>query len=125
MGDVEQGAGAAAEVLSHRGARVDFHVASYSVRLKGGERKTILNDVRGVARSGEVLSIMGPSGAGKSTLVRPCLYRHLRTGPSCGQLRPTSPTGSPHAGWRPIGSAGLQGIYECVCSMHTPCIHSR
>eukprot|EP00873_Tetraselmis_striata_P027641 jgi/Tetstr1/447905/TSEL_035213.t1 len=69
-GDVERGPGPEdGDALARRGARVDFHIKSYSVRLKGGDRKTILDDVRGVARSGEVLSIMGPSGAGKSTLL--------------------------------------------------------
>ena len=52
--------------------------------LKGEARpaRTILDDVSGVARPGEVLAIMGASGAGKSSLLNSLTFRHsegLRT----------------------------------------------
>ena len=52
--------------------------------LKGEARpaRTILDEVSGVARPGEVLAIMGASGAGKSSLLNSLTFRHsegLRT----------------------------------------------
>jgi len=35
----------------------------------GGESKTILDQISGVANAGEVLAIMGPSGGGKTSLL--------------------------------------------------------
>ncbi|XP_018392545.1 PREDICTED: ATP-binding cassette sub-family G member 1-like [Cyphomyrmex costatus] len=48
-----------------------FENVSYSVqkRILSKERKTLLNDLNGDFRPGELTAIMGPSGAGKSTLM--------------------------------------------------------
>ncbi|GMT24052.1 hypothetical protein PFISCL1PPCAC_15349, partial [Pristionchus fissidentatus] len=43
--------------------------ATVPVKKKGAERKQVLDEVFGVANSGEVLAIMGASGAGKTTLM--------------------------------------------------------
>ena len=51
------------------GMQVDFDVRSVHIKEQGDSKKSILQNVRGTALKGEVLSIMGPSGAGKSTLV--------------------------------------------------------
>ncbi len=51
---------------------ISFQNLTVSVYDKAqGERKTILHNVSGVARSGRLLALMGASGAGKTTLVRP------------------------------------------------------
>lgn len=46
----------------------DFRNCTYSVKTKTG-RRTLLHNVHGTIKSGEVLAVMGPSGAGKTTLL--------------------------------------------------------
>ncbi|XP_044747965.1 ATP-binding cassette sub-family G member 4 isoform X1 [Coccinella septempunctata] len=61
-----------AKTLTHlpKRPKVDlaFSDLSYTV-IQGSKPKTILKDVGGHFRSGELTAIMGPSGAGKSTLL--------------------------------------------------------
>lgn len=60
------------KTLSHLPKRpevdLSFHDLSYTVP-QGNKKKTILKDVGGHLRPGELTAIMGPSGAGKSTLL--------------------------------------------------------
>ena len=65
--------------------------------LKGKARpaRTILDDVSGVARPGEVLAIMGASGAGKSTLLNTLLFRNLAGLKVSGERRANSQVVSP------------------------------
>eukprot|EP00899_Mesostigma_viride_P025494 jgi/Mesvir1/6129/Mv00833-RA.1 len=54
--------------------KLEWHNVTYKISLKkskkgGATEKILLNDVSGVARPSEVLSIIGASGAGKSTLL--------------------------------------------------------
>lgn len=49
--------------------RLDFKDVCYEVTLKGGKKKTILNNVSGYVLPGEILYIMGPSGGGKTSLL--------------------------------------------------------
>ena len=46
-----------------------FRGIHYSAVNNKKERKTILEDISGSAKSGEVLAILGPSGAGKTSLL--------------------------------------------------------
>uniref|UniRef100_A0A2M4A217 Putative transporter abc superfamily breast cancer resistance protein n=1 Tax=Anopheles triannulatus TaxID=58253 RepID=A0A2M4A217_9DIPT len=62
------------KTLSHLPTRppVDLAFHNLTYRVKEGRRnnvKTILKEVSGKLRSGELTAIMGPSGAGKSTLL--------------------------------------------------------
>ena len=57
------------------------HILQWSnilVRSREKTPKTILNNVSGSARSGEILTIMGSSGAGKSTLLNVLAKRNLK-----------------------------------------------
>lgn len=74
-----------------RTMQVEFSVARYTVKLKNGEKKMILENIRGRARKGEVLALMGPSGAGKSTLVSSHGDDNRRCPPTAGPGPPHSP----------------------------------
>ncbi|KAG6918439.1 hypothetical protein DXG01_014620 [Tephrocybe rancida] len=47
---------------------LSFSHLSYQVGVKGGARKTLLDDVSVEIKAGELLAIMGPSGAGELTI---------------------------------------------------------
>ena len=48
---------------------LEFHDISYDVKIKKHETKSILRNVNGCFRSGELTAVLGPSGAGKSSLL--------------------------------------------------------
>lgn len=50
-------------------ANLTFKDVSFSIGLKDGTRRSILEPVSGFVPAGELVAIMGPSGCGKSTLL--------------------------------------------------------
>ena len=53
----------------HTTVDLQFKELSFSVKVKKNEKKTILNNVSGSFKSGELTAVLGPSGAGKSSLL--------------------------------------------------------
>lgn len=53
----------------HPGINVSWENISVKVKLGKKDSKTILHDLSGHAKQGELMAIMGPSGAGKTTFL--------------------------------------------------------
>lgn len=79
--DVEKGNGLSQYDCSSRFVprALTWHGVEYSVKLKGGPEKKILQQCYGRVLPGEMLAIVGPSGAGKSTLLDLLAMRIQRT----------------------------------------------
>nr|QEO33285.1 ABC-2 type transporter family protein [Asparagus officinalis] len=48
---------------------LSFTDLTYTVKTRSNKPKTLLNSVTGLAREGEIMSVLGASGSGKSTLI--------------------------------------------------------
>ncbi|XP_065644618.1 ATP-binding cassette sub-family G member 4 [Hydra vulgaris] len=48
---------------------IEFQDLTYEVKIKKHEKKTILKNLNGAFKSGELVAVLGPSGAGKSSLL--------------------------------------------------------
>jgi len=76
------------EDTTNKGLTLEWSSVTYTIKVKSGKvfkpeftDKTILDGVSGVARPGELLSIMGPSGGGKTTLLNALSRRqHITSG---------------------------------------------
>lgn len=64
---------------------INYYVAA-SANSKSDEKQRVLNDISGLVKPGEILSIMGGSGAGKTTLLD-ILAMKRKTGDVSGSIR--------------------------------------
>ncbi len=80
--------GEVSSVINAQDTVITWKDLSYIVKLKGkskGLTKSILSNVNGIVRSGEMLAIMGPSGCGKTTILD-ALADKISTGELSGQI---------------------------------------
>ncbi|KAI3642679.1 hypothetical protein MP228_012234 [Amoeboaphelidium protococcarum] len=79
----------------HEPITLSWSNVSYSVDVGGQKKRTLLQDVSGIVKPGEVVAIMGASGAGKSTLLN-VLAGRIGAGDLSGEIlvngRPRNPS---------------------------------